>query len=52
VGPALVLPTIEAPSQAEIDFWHGQYMVELDGVFERNKGKYAAESSTTKLEML
>jgi hypothetical protein len=52
VGPPLALPLIEAPTQADIDFWHGQYMEELKRVFERNKGKYAAESNNAGLVML
>jgi hypothetical protein len=52
VGPALCLPTIKAPTQADIDHWHGRYMEELHCMFERNKGKYAAESSKTELVML
>jgi hypothetical protein len=52
VGPQLALPLIEAPTQAGIDYWHGRYMEELQSVFERNKGKYAAESSKAELVML
>jgi hypothetical protein len=37
VGPPLALPLIEAPTQADIDYWHGRYMEELQSVFDRNK---------------
>jgi hypothetical protein len=52
VGPKLLLPLIKAPTQAEIDFWHGRYMEELLSLFKRNEGKYAAELDNAELVML
>jgi hypothetical protein len=52
VGRPLALPLIEAPAQADIDYWCGRYMEGLQSVFDRNKGKYAAESSKAELVML
>jgi hypothetical protein len=52
VGRALQLPLIEQPCHEDIDHWHGRYMEELQSVFDRNKGEYAAESNRAKLVML
>jgi hypothetical protein len=51
VGKPLALPLIKAPTQADIDHWHGRYMVELKKVFNHNKGKYCADPKA-ELEML
>lgn len=51
VGRPLVLPLIETPTKADVDFWHGRYMEELQSVFDRNKWKYAADP-LAKLVML
>jgi hypothetical protein len=52
VGWSLLLPLIEKPSQEDIDHWHRRYMEELRSVFDRSKGKYAAEANQAKLVML
>ena len=39
VGPPLQLPSIPAPSQAEVDEWHGRYVRALTELFDASKAE-------------
>jgi hypothetical protein len=51
VGKCLQLPKIESPSNEEVDKYHGLYLKELEGIFERNKEKYGVKKDV-QLEIL
>lgn len=50
VGEPLQLPLIEAPSSDQVAEWHRKYIEALQGVFDRNVGKYARDREA-KLEL-
>jgi len=51
VGKPLQLPRIEAPTAEDVARWHGAYCDALEALFERHKGKYAAEGAGARLEV-
>ena len=50
VGEPLQLPLIESPSSDQVAEWHRKYIEALQGVFDRNVGKYARDREA-KLEL-
>ncbi len=51
VGKPIELPHILNPKSSDIDKYHKIYMDEIKGLFDRNKGKYAAQKDA-KLEFV
>lgn len=51
VGKAIQLPQIESPSSAEVDRYHSLYLQSYQELFNKYKGRYAAEGDEAKLEI-
>lgn len=51
VGKAFELPRIENPTAADIDKYHAQYVEVIEGIFERNKERYAFKGKEAVLEL-